>query len=381
VQEKIYDLLDMGVAAIKVDFGEGAPPEAKYHGFPSESMHNLYPLLYGKAMWEVTREAHGQDQSVLWARAAWAGSQRYPVHWSGDGVARFEDLACVLRSALSFGLSGFPFYSHDIGGFSGIPSPELYVRWAQLGLFCSHARCHGEPPREPWAYGNRVEEIFRKYTHLRYRLLPYIYSQAVECGKTSLPMVRALVLEFQDDPTAAVIFNQYLFGNSILVAPVLDQTNRRKVYLPPGTWVDYWTKDICKGPVWRQIEAPLETLPLYIRGGAILPYGPLCQYVDEKLLDPLTLEIYAPGTSESFTIHEPDFMDIKVKYKTDAGNLILETSKAPGMIEVVIFGMEIMLVRMEEKTLPLAKTENGGWRFSYDGSQPALITISTATQI
>ena len=375
VQEKIHNLLDMGVVAIKVDFGEGAPIEAKYHGVASESMHNLYPLLYGKAIFEVTQQVHGKDQAVIWARAGWAGSQRYPIHWSGDGIARFEDLACVLRSALSFGMSGFPFYSHDIGGFSGIPTPELYVRWAQYGLFSSHSRCHGEPPREPWEYGEGAEKIFRNYTELRYRLMPYIYSQAVESVKASLPMVRALVLEFQDDPTATKIDDQYLFGSNILVAPILDQTNHRKVYLPMGRWIDYWTKTVHQGPCWLEIEAPLDILPLYVRAGSILPYGPLCQYVEEKTLDPLTLEIYHPKTSNSYTSYEPDQADIKVEKKKKAKELILESSSTPGEIEIILFGMDISEVWLEDISLTLTPTENGGYKFVYDGRNPAEIRV------
>ncbi|MCX7938485.1 MAG: hypothetical protein N2545_03495, partial [Thermoflexales bacterium] len=130
IQEKFRKLFELGVAAIKADFGEGAPPEARYHGAPSESMHNRYALLYNQAVFEATEAFHGKGNAVIWARSAWAGSQRYPVHWSGDGLARFEDLACVVRAMLSFGLSGFPFYSHDVGGFSGLPDPKLYVRWA-----------------------------------------------------------------------------------------------------------------------------------------------------------------------------------------------------------------------------------------------------------
>ena len=176
------DLFDKGIAAIKVDYGEGAPPDAVYAGVPGEAMHNRYPLLYQRAVWDATVRAHGEGNAVLWARSAWAGSQRYPVHWSGDGVARFEDLACVLRSALSFGVSGFPFYSHDIGGFTGLPDARLYVRWAQMGLLMSHARTHGQPPREPWRYGEEAERIVRDWLELRYRLLPYLWSQAVDSG-------------------------------------------------------------------------------------------------------------------------------------------------------------------------------------------------------
>jgi alpha-D-xyloside xylohydrolase len=294
VKEKFRDLFRMGVAAVKTDFGEGAPAGAFYHGVPGEAMHNLYPLLYNRAVTEVTEEFAGEGKGVVWSRSAWAGSQRYPVHWSGDGVARFEDLACVLRAALSFGMSGFPFYSHDIGGFVGVPSPELYVRWAQLGFFSSHARLHGAPPREPWEFGQRAEDVFRFYDELRYRLMPYIWSEAVECGLTSLPMLRPLFLDCGEDPNTHRIEDQYLFGRNLLVAPVLDEGDHRTLYLPRGRWVDYWTKEVLEGERWISRDAPLDTLPLYVRAGTVVPHGPLTQYVDESPLDPLTLELYLP---------------------------------------------------------------------------------------
>jgi len=334
VQRKLQELFGLGVAAIKADFGEGAPAHGVYQGAASAAIHNLYPLLYNRAIADVS-------QGIIWARSAWAGSQRFPVHWSGDGVARFADLPCVLRSALSFGLSGFPFYSHDIGGFAGVPSPELYVRWAQLGLFSSHSRCHGEPPREPWAYGPEAEAVFRRHAELRYRLLPYLYSEAVECGRSSLPLLRPLVLDFQDDPVAWSIDDQYLFGRNLLVAPILTETNARRVYLPAGPWVDYWSKTLIEGGRWLEVAAPLDTLPLYVRGGAVLPYGPLLQHVDERPLDPLSIEIYAPAASGGYTIHDEGRPDVTVTYeRRDRDTLDLHVAGAPGAVEAAVFGAD-----------------------------------------
>jgi alpha-D-xyloside xylohydrolase len=344
VKEKFRNLFRQGIAAIKTDFGEGAPPEGVYHSVPGESMHNLYPLLYNDAVFGVTEEMFGEGKGIVWSRSAWTGSQRYPVHWSGDGVARFDDLACVLRAALSFGLSGFPFYSHDVGGFSGLPSPELYVRWAQLGMFGSHVRCHGAPPREPWAYGAEAERIFREYDELRYRLLPYIYSEAVKCGRTSLPMMRPLVLAYQEDPNTFTLDDQYLFGSQLLVAPILDATNRRRVYLPAGEWIDYWSKESLSGGRWLAVEAPLDMMPLYVKAGTILPYGPKMQYVDERPLDPLTLEIYAPSGTGHYTIHDEDRPDIKVSYQREGDKLLVEVGDTPGHVEVIVIGEEIQIV-------------------------------------
>lgn len=293
-QGKLAELFALGVAAFKVDYGEGAPPDAVYAGATPQEMHNLYPLLYQRAVWAATERATGEP--VLWARSGWAGSQRYPVHWSGDGVARFEDLACVLRSALSIGLSGFPFYSHDIGGFAGLPDPELYVRWAQFGLLSSHARAHGVPPREPWEYGEPAATIVRGYVELRYRLLPYLWDQALECGETSLPMARALFVEWPDDPVAYHMEDQYLLGDRLLVAPVLEQgATSRRVWLPPGTWVDWWTGAEFAGSRWIEAPAPLEILPLYVRGGTALPLGPVVQHVAETSAEPYTLVLAVPS--------------------------------------------------------------------------------------
>lgn len=339
VQDKFRGLFEQGIAAIKVDFGEGAPPDGVYAGAPAEAMHALYPLLYNKAIWDVTEDFYGEGNAVVWARSAWAGSQRYPVHWSGDGLARYEDLACVLRAALSFGLTGFPFYSHDIGGFSGLPSPDLYVRWGQFGLFSSHVRAHGMPPREPWEYGEEAEAIFRQYAELRYQLMPYIYSEAVRCGQTSLPLLRPLVLEYQADPNTYTIDDQYLFGESLLVAPILDASNRRRVYLPQGDWFDYWTKARVTGGRWINVEAPLDIMPMWVRAGAIIPYAPLMQHLDEKPLAPERVELYGPGAAGSFTVHDQGQPPLNIRYAVADSALTVEVD-LPN-VEIVIYGMDV----------------------------------------
>jgi alpha-D-xyloside xylohydrolase len=336
VGEKFRRLFAMGVAAIKTDFGEGAPINAVYHDGDAMAMHNRYPLLYNAAVFNMTTAAHGPGQGIVWSRSAWAGSQRYPVHWSGDGIARFEDLACVLRAALSFGMSGFPFYSHDIGGFSGIPSPELYVRWAQLAFFGSHVRCHGMPPREPWGYGEEAERIFRRYDNLRYRLLPYIYSEAVKCGQSSLPMMRPLFLSFPDDLQTWTIEDQFMFGDNILVAPVLDAGSARRVYLPAGRWVDYWRKEQLEGGRWHLVDAPLERIPLFVRVGAIIPMGPLQQYVDEKPLDPLQVEIWGPVAAGEYTVFDDCYEPITIRYRETENGLDVEVENAPGEVEIAV---------------------------------------------
>jgi alpha-D-xyloside xylohydrolase len=308
-----------------------------YAGVPAEAMHNLYPLLYQKAVWEATGRSRGE--AVLWARAGWAGSQRHPVHWSGDGVARFEDLACVLRATLSIGLSGFPFYSHDIGGFSGLPDAELYVRWAQLGLLSSHARAHGVPPREPWEFGARAEAIVRRYVELRYRLLPYLWTEAARCGETSLPMVRALLVEWPDDPVAHDVDDQYLLGDRLLVAPILEEgATSRRVYLPEGTWVDWWTGAEHAGRRWIDVPAPLDTLPLFLRGGTALPLGPVIQHVGERSTDPLTVVLAAPAGTGAYAVDTGGGARTTVWWEVDGDGLRVRLDGAEGPVDLIVLG-------------------------------------------
>lgn len=359
-QEKHRRLLSMGAAVFKTDFGESAPAEGRYYnGMSGAEVHNLYPLLYNRAVFEVVNEFSG-GKGLVWARSAYAGSQRYPVHWGGDCLTTFAHMACQLRGGLSLGLSGIPFYSHDIGGFFPETNPTLYVRWAQFGLFSSHSRCHGVTPREPWEFGPDAEAIFRKYAKLRYRLLPYIYSCAVISARTGLPMMRALVLEYQDDPKVRGLDSEYLFGESFLVAPILDEGEERDVYLPRGRWIDYWTGQAYEGPVYISYHAPLDTLPLFVKDGAIIPMGPEMGYVGERPIAPLTLDIY-PAEKGSFTVYDEDRPRVEVTYRREERMMTIEIREFDGRVEVVLHGLE----RPQEVWLNGPKLSEENWR--YDG--------------
>lgn len=275
--DKIYGLIKMGAAAIKTDFGEGIPEEAVYHSIDGRFFHNLYSLVYNYTVFNASKRASGEN--LVWARSGTAGSQRYPIHWGGDSQCSFEALAATLRGALSMGISGIPFFSHDIGGFLGMPSDELYVRWAQIGMFSSHARCHGAGDttyREPWAFSKEACDIFRYYDKLRYSLIPYIYEQAEKCTKTGLPMMRALYLEYPQDRNVRCIDDEYMFGDSILAAPVLtplEKSRVRKLYLPKGVWVDLFTREeINSAGEWIEKPVELKTMPLYVKKGSKIKY-------------------------------------------------------------------------------------------------------------
>jgi alpha-D-xyloside xylohydrolase len=295
-QEKLAALLEMGVGAIKVDFGEAAPLAGIYaSGRTGFYEHNLYPLRYNKAAADVTKRVTGEN--IIWARSAWAGSQRYPLHWGGDAASSDAGMAATLRGGLSFGLSGFAFWSHDMGGFTRRPDVELYRRWMAFGFLTSHSRTHGQPPREPWEYGKEFEDDFRSADELRYRLMPYIYAQAVDSSQRGLPMLRALFIDFPDDPGAWLIEDQYLFGTDLLVAPLMHAVETaRSVYLPgDGRWIDYQT-GTTYDPGWRTIEAGPVPVVVLAREGAAIAHIPLAQSTAE--MDWSRLELTVFGEAE-----------------------------------------------------------------------------------
>lgn len=297
-------LLRAGVDAFKTDFGEDVPDDAVFsNGRTGASMHNVYPNLYNRTVDEVIADERSPEETVTWGRSAWTGGQRYPLYWGGDPSSSFDGLASALRGGLSASLSGFPFWSHDIGGFWGEPSAELYVRWAQFGLLSSHARCHGITPREPWAFGEEATRIFRKFAQLRYRLLPYLYSLAEEASRTGVPVVRPLVLEYPDDPATYDLGDQFLLGPDLLVAPVFDPDGRVDVYLPDDEWVDFWTGERLQGPMTLQRDVPLDTVPIFVRSESVVPMGEATPTVREGLPGALTLRVTldADGASTAAT--------------------------------------------------------------------------------
>jgi alpha-D-xyloside xylohydrolase len=270
-QGKLENLLKMGVGAIKVDFGEGAPVNGQYASGKSGLFeHNLYPLRYNKAVAEITKQTTGD--SIIWARSAWAGSQRYPVHWGGDAENTNSAMAATLRGGLSFGLSGFTYWSHDAGGFVDRAPRDLYRRWLAFGVLTSHTRAHGAPPREPWEYDAQLTEDFRRALNLRYSLMPYIYAQAKDSSAQGFPMLRALFFEFPADETSWLIEDEYMFGANLLVAPLLEDAQTvRKVYLPPGAWIDYQTGKIYEGARWHSIAAGEIPVILLVRNHSVVP--------------------------------------------------------------------------------------------------------------
>ena len=295
-QDKLAGLLNIGVSAIKVDFGEAAPLNGIYaSGKSGWYEHNLYPVRYDMAVSKITKKLH--NENIMWARAAWAGSQRYPLHWGGDAATTNTGLLGTLRAGLSFGLSGFSFWSHDISGFESTATPD---RWIPFGFLTSHTRAHGAPPTEPWLYDSkRVQDVFRKSAEMKYRLMPYVYAQAKECTEKGLPMLRALFVEFPDDPGAWKVDDEYLFGSQILVAPLLESgMTGRTVYLPEGKWIDYQTEKVYEGG-WHRIEAGSLPIIMLVRDGSVLPHLKLAQSTAEMDWSKMSLKVYSADKKQA----------------------------------------------------------------------------------
>ena len=273
-------LLEMGVKCIKTDFGENIHMDHQYHGMTPERLNNLYALLYQRAAYEVTKAVTGDG--IVWARAAWAGCQRYPLHWGGDSESSWAGMAGSLKGGLHFGLSGFAFWSHDVPGFHSTPdfmnSPvadDVYVRWTQFGVFSSHIRYHGTSKREPWHYPD-IAPIVKRWWKLRYKLLPYIVEQAERSCRTGYPMVRALLMQHPYDRQVWHIDDEYYFGSEFLVCPVMNSEGRRDIYLPEGAeWVNFFTGERLQGGRWYyDVEVPLDHMPVFVRPGAHIALYP-----------------------------------------------------------------------------------------------------------
>lgn len=284
-QEKVRGILDEGVDVLKTDFGEDIPYDAIFsNGMTGEQMRNIYSRLYNEAVFEVARQSKGVENALVWARSGCAGMQQFPVCWSGDPKSSYEGMAATLRAGLSLGMSGVPFWSHDMGGFYGTVTKDVFIRWSQFGLFSSHSRLHGTTTREPWAYDEETKQILKEFVQLRYRLLPYIWKTAKECVEEGVPFIRPMILEYQEDKTACKIWDQYFFGSDLIVAPVFGgEAARRDVYLPAGEWVEMLgQKRILEGKKWYTIECPLNYLPLFRRKDSELEMEQVKMYVEES---------------------------------------------------------------------------------------------------
>lgn len=318
-KEKLLGLLRQGVRAIKTDFGENAGPDYRYQNADGRDMHNLYPFYYNKAAWQACQAVHPND-SLVWSRSGYAGSQRWPVCWGGDSDSDYDGMYHTLRGGLSLGLSGFPFWSHDVGGYFGTPQPDVYIRWLQFGMLSPLVRFHGTSPREPWAYGDEAVAQYKKYAAIRYSLMEYLYSEALQCTADGTPMLRALVLDFPDDPLCGAIDDQYLLGRNVMVAPVFSDAPSRSVYLPAGTaWLDLHTGQWYGGGRAVHMDTPIGVTPIFLRGMTATPFIAPAQHVQMEAPSALRWEICPVNDVSAYRL-KTGALDISVRYDFDGAS-------------------------------------------------------------
>ena len=306
---KLRALLTMGVDSFKTDFGERIPTDdvAWFDGSNPQGMHNYYTQLYNQTVFQLLETERGTGEAALFARSATAGGQKFPVHWGGDCYSSFESMAESLRGGLSLGLSGFGFWSHDIGGFEGKPPAEVYKRWIAFGLLSSHSRLHGSSSyRVPWLFDEEAVDVLRFFTRLKCRLMPYLWAKAVEAHQTGLPVMRPMLLEFPDDPACDGLDRQYLLGESLIVVPVFSSDNTVSYYVPAGRWTHFLTGETVEGPRWvREESHGFQSLPLLVRPGTVLPIGAEENRPDYEFADGVELRVYAFADGQEATVSIP----------------------------------------------------------------------------
>ncbi len=303
-------LLDLGVDCFKTDFGERIPLDVHYaDGSSPEKMHNYYTYLYNKTVFSILKKKRGENEAILFARSATVGSQKFPVHWGGDCHGTYESMAETLRGGLSLGLSGFSFWSHDIGGFENTAPADVYKRWCAFGLLSSHSRLHGSNSyRVPWAYDEEAVDVLRFFTNWKCRLMPYIYQLAEIAHEEGTPLLRAMFLEFPDDPAVEYLDRQYMLGDKLLVAPIMQADNKVKYYLPKGKWTHLFTGKIYIGGTWFEETYDFLSLPIFLRENSILPLGNNSNRPDYDYLSGLTVKVspFQPNHAAQATVTSLD---------------------------------------------------------------------------
>lgn len=292
---KLEALLDMGVDCFKTDFGERIPTDCVYYdGSDPVKMHNYYTYLFNKTVYELIARKKGKEEAILFARSATVGGQKFPVHWGGDCWSDYESMEESLRGGLSLTMSGFGYWSHDIGGFEHTSTPDVYKRWCAFGLLSTHSRLHGSTSyRVPWVYDEEAVDVVRYFAKLKAKLMPYLYRNAIETSKTGVPMMRSMVLEFTKDRNCAYLDKQYMLGDSLLVAPIFNENNIAEYYLPEGRWTNFLTGEERQGGKWYSEEHGYLSIPLYAKPGSIVAMGakdngPVYDYAED-----VTFHVYA----------------------------------------------------------------------------------------
>jgi alpha-D-xyloside xylohydrolase len=329
---KLSALLDLGVDCFKSDFGERIPTDVEYFdGSDPGRMHNYYTFLYNQTVFELLRKYRGEGDAIVFARSATTGSQQFPVHWGGDCESTFQAMGENLRGGLSLGVSGFGYWSHDIGGFEGTPDPALFKRWIAFGLLSSHSRLHGSSSyRVPWLLDEEAVDVLRLFTKLKVRLMPYLYRTSLQAHTEGTPMMRAMVLEFPADPAATHLERQYMLGDDLLVAPVFSDSGEVSFYVPEGTWTHFLTGEEITGPRWHSERHGFLSIPLLARPGAVIPVGAVDSRPDYDYVDRVTLRVYPQAEGAKVTT--------EIRGTTGQQQAVFVTSRQDGVTRVETSG-------------------------------------------
>jgi len=329
---------DIGVKGVWNDMNEPAVMEVPNKTFPNDvrhnyegnhcshrKAHNIYGMQMARATYQGLKKFAYPKRPFVITRAAYSGTQRYTSSWTGDNIATWEHLWIANVQAQRMAMSGYSFVGSDIGGFTEQPDGELYARWIQLGVFHPFCRTHSSGDhgdQEPWTFGDEVTGIVKKFIEIRYQLLPYLYTSFWHYHKEGVPMLKSLVLYDQDDVQTHYRTDEFIFGDKILVCPINEPNAKgRRMYVPRGKWFDYWTDTIIIGGKEMWVDADIDTMPIFIKEGAIIPKYPIQQYVGEKEFDELTLDVYYKEGKESSTLYD----DANDGYEYTNGNYSLRT--------------------------------------------------------
>ena len=329
-QGHLRRLMAMGVDCFKTDFGERIPVDCIYFdGSDPHKMHNFYSFLFNKAVFEVVEDVRGKNDVVLFARSATAGGQQFPVHWGGDCDSNFISMAESLRGGLSLSLCGFGYWSHDIGGFENTATPDVYKRWVAFGLFSSHSRLHGNISyRVPWNFGDEASEVLSFFSKQKNKLMPYIFANAMTAHKKGIPMMRPMVLSFQNDPVCSYMDRQYMFGDSLLVAPVFNKEGTTKAYLPeqPGKWTNWATNAVSCGGKFVDEKHDYFSLGLWVRPNSVIAMGTTDSVVDYEYAVNPTLHVFELTKTEVVVYNPTGEAGLKVELEKNGDNIAFTTS-------------------------------------------------------